>query len=208
MRRRPRKKEIESVPRLVHLPAGDMGWQVLTSWYGPLGAWVLQHHLCLRQLLVYYNPFPLEFKDTRKKYEEPEIRMEKFCARCISRAVTTLSMIRIQHRHLFRLLGLGFIRIHCAEIRKLIIYGSFISSFLLPPLAWRNDGGWQATKQGGRSILSYYTKAEGRSQWIDRLHSSFKLLRSLSLVWLSINSLASEKGFGHVGRDYRGLEAK
>ena len=48
-----------------------------------------------------------------------------------------MSVIRVHHRLLFGLLGLGFIRIKCVEKRKLLIYERFVSSFLLPQLAWQ-----------------------------------------------------------------------
>ena len=38
--------------------------------------------------------------------------------------------VHVHHRLLFGLLGLGFIRMNCDEVRKLLIYDRFVSSFL------------------------------------------------------------------------------
>jgi len=48
-----------------------------------------------------------------------------------------VSVIRVHHGLLFGLLVLDFIRIKCDEKRKWLIYDRFVSSFLLPPLAWK-----------------------------------------------------------------------
>jgi hypothetical protein len=69
----------------------------------------------------------LEFKDTRKEYEEPEIVIEQLCARYVSRAVANLNRIRLRKQRLLHgIFWLGFVRTNCAEVRKMLV-----RSFLL-----------------------------------------------------------------------------